>query len=182
MHARYRSTLVGGWRVRTGVWQLWTTTDSGSLLLFFSFLCQRIILISVWLYGYRVGHCPGEGVRQQTGLCISKSWYLDSVRQEGPVSHSSHPSMPGHHGGGVSEGVARPLLCQHYRQLRVMYLHERWDGRGHYKRLLNIYSTYCIWPRDKNEFQRSSGYTLRKCFLEKLGLLSMFCVRELASE
>ena len=31
------------------------------------------------------------------------------------------PSMPGHHGGGVSEGVARPLLCQHYRQL-----HRQW--------------------------------------------------------
>ena len=87
------------------------------LLLFFS----SVIVM-------RVGHCPGEGVLQQTVLCTSKLWYLDSVWQEGPVGHSSHPSMPGHHGGGVTGGVAAPLPCQHYRQLRVMYL-PTWGGK-----------------------------------------------------
>ena len=55
------------------------------------------------------GHCPEEGVSQQTVLCTFPglgTWTVSG--QEGLVGQSSHPSMPGHHVGGVSEVLPCP--------------------------------------------------------------------------
>ena len=79
---------------------------------------------------------PWGGVRQQTELCTSKFWYLDSVLAGGAGWPLLSPKHAGSSRGRSYRGVALPLLCQHFRQLRVMYLHEGRLG-GDIKRLLN---------------------------------------------
>ena len=75
---------------------------------------------------------PWGGVRQQTELCTSNLLYFDSVLEGGA---SWPPLLPRHAGssrGRSYRGVALPLLCQHFHQLRVMYmyLHEGEVGWG----------------------------------------------------
>ena len=73
---------------------------------FFFVFCQTIRFIHV--HGGWEGHCPEEGVSQQTVLCISRSWYLDSVRAGGAGWPLLSPKHAGSLGGRSFRCVALP--------------------------------------------------------------------------
>ena len=65
-------------------------------------------------------HYPEEGVPQQTTLCTSRSWHLDSVRAGRAGWPLLSPKQAGSSQGRSFEGVVLLPLHWHYRQLRVM--------------------------------------------------------------